>query len=321
MTSTLDPTPTMPPAPGERELVAIGAPGATEGGSRARRLGPTGRGILTMLASGVSNSTGAGIGTTAFPAIGPAGVVAVRQIVAAAVLLPVARPPLRRLTWPQWWPVLLLAAVFALMNLALYTAIDRIGLALAVTLEFLGPLAIALLASRTRRDLVLALAAAAGVYVLVQPGPTSDLVGIAIALVAATCWAGYILLNRLVGRRLTGLQAPAIATSVSALAYLPVLVWLAADGRFTVAAAMAAITAGVLSSVVPYAADLTALRLVPPRFFALFMSIHPVIAALVGVVLLRQIPAASQWLGILVVVAVNALAVGRPHRRAGSAPR
>jgi inner membrane transporter RhtA len=239
-------------------------------------------------------------------------VVAVRQVVAAAVLLPVARPPLRRLTWAQWWPVLLLAAVFALMNLALYTAIDRIGLALAVTLEFLGPLSIALLSSRTRRDLGLALVAALGVYILVQPGPSSDVVGIAVALVAAACWAAYILLNRLVGRRLTGLQAPALATSVSALAYLPVLVWLAEDGRFTVPAAMAAITAGVLSSVVPYAADLTVLRWVPARFFALFMSIHPVIAALVGVVLLQQVPAASQWVGILLVVAVNALAVGSP---------
>jgi inner membrane transporter RhtA len=107
-------------------------------------------GIATMLLSGLSNQVGAGVGAHAFAAIGPAGVVAVRQIVAAAVLLPAARPPLRSMTWAQWWPALLLAAVFGVMNLSLYTAIDRIGLGLAVTLEFLGPLAVALAASRSR---------------------------------------------------------------------------------------------------------------------------------------------------------------------------
>ena len=131
-----------------------------------------------MLGSAASNQVGAAVGAHAFPTIGPAGVVAVRQFVAAAVLLPVARPDLRRLTWSQWWPTVLLGVVFAVMNLSLYTAIDRIGLGLAVTLEVLGPLAVALLGSRTRIDLICALAAGAGVYVLVLPGPSSDFLGI-----------------------------------------------------------------------------------------------------------------------------------------------
>ena len=97
-----------------------------------------------MLGSAASNQVGAAVGAHAFPTIGPAGVVAVRQFVAAAVLLPVGRPNLRRFTWAQWWPTLLLGLVFATMNLSLYTAIDRVGLGLAVTLEFLGPLAVAL---------------------------------------------------------------------------------------------------------------------------------------------------------------------------------
>src|SRR5689334_2761104 len=113
-----------------------------------------------MLASALGNQLGAAIGYRAFGAIGPAGVVAVRQVVAAAVLLPVARPPLRRMTWAQWWPALLLAAVFGCMNLSLYVAIDRIGLGLAMTLEFLGPLAVALAGSRSRLDLLIAAVAA-----------------------------------------------------------------------------------------------------------------------------------------------------------------
>jgi inner membrane transporter RhtA len=163
-------------------------------------------GVATMIGSGTSNQVGAAVGAHAFGAIGPAGVVAVRQFVAVAVLLPVARPNVRRFTWSQWWPTLLLGVVFAVMNLSLYTAVDRIGLGLAVTLEFLGPLGVALAGSRTWLDLCCAAGACLGVYILVLPGPTSDYLGLGLALLAALCWAAYILLNQLLGTRLPGLQ-------------------------------------------------------------------------------------------------------------------
>ena len=125
------------------------ADGPQAGGSRAT-------GIVMMLGSALSNQLGAATGALAFPAIGPAGVVAVRQWVAAVVLLAAGRPRIRRFGWSQWWPVLLLALVFATMNLSLYTAVSRVGLGLAVTLEFLGPLTVALAASRRRTDLACA---------------------------------------------------------------------------------------------------------------------------------------------------------------------
>ncbi|MBG0565877.1 EamA family transporter [Actinoplanes sp. NEAU-A11] len=262
-----------------------------------------------MIGSAASNQVGAAAGAHAFPAIGPAGVVAVRQVVAAAVLLPVARPDPRRFTWAQWWPTLLLGLVFAIMNLSLYTAVDRVGLALAVTLEFLGPLAVALAGSRTGKDLLCAAGAGVGVYVLVLPDAASDWAGIGSGLVAAACWAAYILLNRLVGARLPGLQAPAAATTVSALLYLPVVLVLAARGGLTATALLFAVGAGVFSSVVPYAADLIALRRVPARFFGVVMSVHPVFAALAGLVLLGETLRSHEWLGIVVVVTVNVLAV------------
>lgn len=267
-------------------------------------------GVATMLGSATSNQVGAAIGAHAFGTIGPAGVVAVRQFVAAAVLLPLARPNLRRFSWPQWWPTLLLAAAFAVMNLSLYTAIDRIGLGLAVTLEVLGPLSVALAASRTRLDLLCALGAGAGVYVLVLPGPASDYPGIGLGLLAAACWASYILLNRLLGTRLPGVQAPAAATAVSAVAYLPVAATLVAQGRLGGAGLGYAAAAGVLSSVIPYAADLIALRRVPARLFGMFMSVHPVLAALAGLVLLHQALRAHEYAGmamVIVVLAVNGL--------------
>lgn len=262
-----------------------------------------------MTGSGVSNQIGAGIGAHAFPAIGPVGVVAVRQLIAAAVLLSAVRPPLHRFTWNQWWPSILLGGTIALMNICLYVAIQRIGLGLAVTLEFLGPLAIALLRSRARRDVLCALSAAVGVYVLVLPGPSSDYPGIGIALAGAACWAAYILLNRVAGARLPGLQGTAAATLVSMVFYLPAAVYLFTGGSLTGPALLFSVLAGVLCSVIPYAADLIALRHVQPAFFGVYMSINPLLAALSGMAVLGQILAFHEWLGIVLIVGTNAAAI------------
>ena len=112
--------------------------------------GRQGRATATLVASALSNQLGAASGSMAFPAVGPVGVVAVRQLVAVAVLLPLVRPRVRDFTLSQWWPILLLALVFGTMNLSLYAAIEQIGLGLAVTLEFLGPLAVALATTRSK---------------------------------------------------------------------------------------------------------------------------------------------------------------------------
>jgi inner membrane transporter RhtA len=275
-------------------------------------------GLATTLTAATSNQVGAAIAAKAFPLIGPAGVVAIRQFVAAAVLLPMARPNLRRFTWAQWWPTILLGLVFGTMNLSLYTAVDRVGLGLAVTLEFLGPLSVALVASRTRWDLLCAVLAGVGVYVLVLPGPASDYAGIGLGLLAAACWASYIMLNRLVGKRLPGLQGPAVATTLSAACYLPVAILLTLHGKLTGAGMGYAITAGLLASAVPYALDVLALRRLPTRLFGLVQSIHPVVAAIAGVVILGQSLDPHEWLGIGIVVVVNALAVASANRKAVS---
>lgn len=280
---------------------------------RPGRARPAGRtaGVAMMLGSGLSNQTGAAVAALAFPVVGPAGVVAVRQWVAGAVLLAVGRPRVRTFTRAQWWPVLGLAAVFAVMNLSLYTAIGRIGLGLAVTLEFLGPLAVALAATRRRADLACALAAGAAVAVLSRPRPAADYAGIALALLAAVCWACYILLGLTVGRRLPGVQGPAAAAAVSALAYVPVGAVVLAHRPPTAAALGYAVTAGVLSSAVPFLSDLLALRRVPARLFGMFMSVNPVLAALVGTVVLDQRLGPYEWTAIAVIVTANAAVVTR----------
>ncbi|MER7503831.1 EamA family transporter [Nonomuraea pusilla] len=289
----------------------------TRSGGTATAGARTGRwaGVALMLGSGLSNQVGAAVAALAFPVIGPVGVVAVRQWVAAAVLLAAGRPRPWTFTAAQWRPVLGLAVVFATMNLSLYEAVSRIGLGLAVTLEFLGPLAVALAGSRRRTDLVCAVAAAGAVAVLTRPRPATDYLGIGLALLAAACWGCYILLNRTLGARLPGAQGSAAAAAVSGLLYAPVgavALWLRPP---TAPALACALAAGVLASAVPFLADLLALRRVPVHFFGIFMSVNPVLAALVGTVVLGQRLDAASWAAIAVVVTANATAVTTAARR------
>ncbi|WP_371749387.1 DMT family transporter [Streptomyces sp. NBC_01283] len=282
---------------------APGAPAAT-GSSRSRLPG-----MAMMFGSGLSNQVGAATGALAFGVIGPAGVVAVRQWVAGAVLLAVGRPKVRAFTWRQWWPLLCLAAVFATMNLSLYTAIDRVGLGLAVTLEFLGPLSVALAASRRAVDLGCAVVAGAAVVALVRPQPSTDYTGIALGLLAAACWASYILLNRTVGARLPGVEGSAAAAGISGLLYLPVGIVVLAHHPPTASTLGCAAAAGILSSAVPFLTDLLALRRVDARFFGISMSVNPVLAALVGMAVLGQSLGWVEWLAIAAIVTANGVSV------------
>ncbi|MEU4896963.1 EamA family transporter [Streptomyces sp. NPDC044780] len=277
--------------------------------SAPTRTGRRSAGVAMMIGSGLSNQTGAAIGSHAFPVLGPVGVVAVRQYVAAIVLLAIGRPRPRTFTWWQWRPVVGLAVVFGTMNLSLYTAIDRIGLGLAVTLEFLGPLCIALAAARRRVDACCALIAAAAVVTLMRPRPSADYLGMGLGLLAAVCWASYILLNRTVGRRVPGAQGSAVAAALSALMFLPVGIAVVVRQPPTVSAVAYAVTAGVLSSAVPYLADLFTLRRVPAQAFGLFMSVNPVLAALVGWVGLGQNLGWAEWTSTGAIVAANALSI------------
>jgi len=214
-------------------------------------------------------------------------------------------------------PVIGLAVVFAAMNVSLYTAIDRVGLGLAVTLEFLGPLSVALLGARTatsagpRRTLttICALLAGAGVVVLTRPQPTTDYVGVGFGLLAAVCWAGYILLNRTLGQRVPGVEGSAAARALSALVYVPVGIAILIAHPPTPAALACALAAGVLSSVVPFLADLLALRRVPAHSFGIFMSLSPVFAAAIGAAFLGEALAAVDWLAVGLIVSANAVAV------------
>ncbi|WP_440713910.1 EamA family transporter [Gordonia sp. FQ] len=274
----------------------------------AVRADPSGQaaGIAMMLGSAASAQTGAAVGALAFPAIGPVGVVAVRQMLTALVLVPLVRPRFRALTRSQWLPVLGLGLVFAVMNLSLYASIERIGLGLAMTLEFVGPLTVAIAGSRRALDLGCACVAAVGVLVLTSPGPATDVLGISLALVAAAAWASYILLNRSLGRQLPGLHGTALASAITAGLWLPIAVAWFAYHPPTLHAVLLAAACCVLASIIPYAVDALALRRVPTSMFGIFTSVNPVLAALAGWIVLGQALALHEWIGILLIVASSA---------------
>jgi inner membrane transporter RhtA len=267
-------------------------------------------GIALMTGSAASAQFGAALAAQAFPVIGPVGVVAIRQWVASAVLLTTVRPRIRTFTRQQWRPVLALVLVYAVMNVSLYVSVSRIGLGLAVTLEFLGPLSVALLASRRAIDLGCAIVAGAAVAMLGRPTPTTDYLGIGIGLLAAVAWAGYILGNRAIASSFkVPAQGTAVAGSLSALLYLPVGIWVLATHDLTPGAIARAVAAGLLCSVVPMVVDPQALRRVPARFYGVFMSINPVLAALIGLLVLGQALSPADWAAIAAIVTANAVSI------------
>ncbi|MBT2499523.1 EamA family transporter [Agromyces sp. ISL-38] len=261
----------------------------------------------------VSVQIGAAIGATIFPLVGPAGVVALRQAVAAIALIAVARPRLRGLRWSTVRPAILLGLVLVVMNLTLYGAVERIGLGLAVTLEFLGPLAVALLGSRRRFDLVCAALAGVGVVLLTGTVPGLDVVGILLGLAAAAAWAAYILLSQRAGRSLPGIQGTAIASLVAAILTSPILVivLVGLDPHELLRVAVVGLAAGILSSAIPYSIDLLVLRRLPRQLFGVLQSVHPAAAAVAGLVVLGQTLGAWQIAGLVLITAGNAIAVGR----------
>lgn len=298
----LEPAPLAPIAP-------VTMPSADTATARQRA-----DGIGLILGSSASNQAGAALGALAFPVIGVVGVVAIRQLVTAVVLTPIVRPRLRSLTREQWLPVIGLVTVFSVMNLGLYVAVSRIGLGLAVTLEFLGPLAVAILSSRRVLDIGCALLAGAGVVVLTAPGPSTDLLGIGAGLLAAGAWAAYILLNRNLGQKLPGLQGLAAAGLVTAALWAPIaVIWFVLHPP-TLGAVGLAVLCGVLASLVPYAADILALRRVPTGLFATLSSVHPVWAALAGWLILGQVMDLHEWGGLGLIVLANLVVTARGLR-------
>ncbi|MDX2646877.1 DMT family transporter [Streptomyces sp. PA03-1a] len=282
--------------------------------------GPSPRALLTALAGRaygaipptalvllgiVSVQVGSALAKHLFGAVGSFGTVALRLFFAAAVLMLLWRPSLR-MSRRTWTVVLGYGVTLGLMNLCFYLALARIPLGIAVTVEFLGPLAVALAGSRRWLDAFWALLAAGGVVLLMEGRGELDLAGFLFALAAGTCWGLYILVGAALGRRTTEGNGLALGMAVAALVAVPFGVTDSGTALIQPWVLAAGLGVALLSSVIPYSLDLEALRRIPPRVFGILMSLEPAMAALVGFVVLHESLHWVQWIAVLCVVAASA---------------
>jgi len=250
---------------------------------------------------------GAAVATGLFPEIGAAGVVFMRAIVSAVLLAAIWRPGIETV---RENPRLLLVFGVALagMNLCFYEAIDRIPLGTAVTLEFIGPLTVALITSRRRRDWIWAGLAAVGILLLTGGvgGESLDPVGVALALAAGFFWGSYILLGKRMGQAFSGGKGLAVAMAVSALLTAPLGIVEGGTGLLSPEVLLVGLAVGALSSALPFTLELEAMRRLPSSVFGVMMSLEPAVAAAVGLVLLGQGIVPLEFVAILLVVAASA---------------
>lgn len=211
--------------------------------------------------------------------------------------------------------IVALGIAIAVMNLSFYAAIERIPLGMAVTIEFLGPLCVSLFTSWRPANLILAAAAGAGVLFLTDFGSTASWTGIAFAVLSGLGWAGYIVFGKAVARYTATNDALALALGLGTLVAVPMLLTGAADLRLDPWFLAGAVAIAVLTSLVPHAIELNALRKMDVSTFGVMMSMGPAVAALVGLLLLGEGLQPLQWTGIALVVLASAgatLADARP---------
>jgi len=250
---------------------------------------------------------GAALATTLFDELGAPGTVFLRVAFGAVVLAALWRPRVRDHARPELRLAALFGLALAAMNLSFYLSLERIPLGVAVTIEFIGPLGVAVAASRRAIDALWVVLAGAGVALLSGGVATgTDPVGIALALLAGAFWAAYILLSARVGRAFAGGHGLAVAMVVATVALLPIGV--AEGGAALAEPALLAVglAVGLLSSVIPYSLELEALRRIPAGTFGVLMSLEPAVAALAGFLVVGQRLATLQALAIALVVAASA---------------
>ncbi|TDD40420.1 EamA family transporter [Actinomadura sp. KC06] len=288
------------------------APGSLGGASRAPgrarmlSLGSVPPPALILLGI-ISLQVGAGMAKHLFDRLPPSAVVTIRLLTSAIVLGFLARKAMRTILRDHSRSSLAIAACFglalALMNFSIYQSFARIPLGVAVTIEFLGPLTVAIVASRRPRDALWVVLAGAGVVMLARGGADDlDPVGIAFALLAGACWAAYILLTAATGQRFPGSTGLAFASVIGSIAILPLGVASAGSALLDPKLLLIGLGVGLLSSVIPYSLELEALRRMPARVFGILMSLEPAVAALVGVALLGEILTGRQWVAICCVI-------------------
>ncbi|MFI5632934.1 EamA family transporter [Streptomyces sp. NPDC051664] len=285
---------------------ALDGAGLARPGARRAALAP----VALVVAGGLSVQFGSAVAALLMPRAGALGVVTLRLVVAAVVLLVVCRPKLRGHSRADWGTVVAFGIAMGAMNMLFYQALDRIPLGAAVTLEVLGPLALSVIASRRLINFVWAGLALGGVFLLGGGGfDRLDLLGAAFALGAGAMWATYIVFSARTGRRFPQADGLALAMVVAAVLSLPLGI-LESGAKLAVPSTLAMGAAvALMSSVLPYTLELMALRRLPAHTFAVLMSLEPAIAATAGFLILDQALTATDALAIALVIGASMGAV------------
>lgn len=268
---------------------------------------------VLVLGAIASVQSGAAIATRLFPAVGAGGAVFLRLAVSAVLLLALTRPGLRDVPRHDLVLVVGFGLVLAAMNCVFYLSIARIPLGVAVTVEFLGPLGVAIAGSRRLLDLLWIGLAAVGVALLAGSGGHLDIVGVVLAASAGAFWAGYILLSQRVGRVFDGMTGLAIALGVGTIAIAPYGIIAGGSHLLRPSVLGKGSAIGVLSSAIPYSLELAALRRLRASVFGVLMSLEPAMAAMSGLVFLHQRLRWQEWVAVVAVMlaSVGATAQGQ----------
>lgn len=283
--------------------------------SLAGRVPPTVLVVLSML----STEVGAALARHLFGLTGPAGTVLLRVGFAAGILLVTQGGLPLRAPHRAYIPAVLFGLALAGMNFAFYSSMARIPLGIAVSIEFVGPLAVAVAGSRRAVDFVWVLLAAVGILLFAPwTGARLDPLGVLFALAAGVGWASYIMLSARVGRLFPGRGGLTFAMCVAALVLLPVGVVSAGTALLDPVVLVGGCVVALLSSALPYALDIEALRRLPTHVFSILMSAAPAVAALVGFVLLGQRLSPRDVLAVALVMGAS-LGVTWRHQRGSTA--
>lgn len=282
---------------------------------------------LLVLAGVVSVQFGGALAATLVPQIGAAGSVVLRLLLATALLLVIARPRWRGHSRRDWVTVICFGVALGLMNFAFYASLGHLPIGVAVTIEFIGPLALAAVLSRRPRDLLAVAAAAIGVLLISQalslPLDELEGTGIVLALAAGACWAGYIIFSGRTGAAFPQLEGLAMAMVVATVVVLPFGIWdvsVHGTGAWDGTVLLKGLGIAVLSSVLPYSLELVALRRLAPAVFGILLSLEPAVAALAGLLVLGQRLSPVQLGGMALVVLASVLVLGLGARRTGPSP-
>jgi inner membrane transporter RhtA len=258
---------------------------------------------------------GSAIATTLFARVGPGGAVVLRLITASVVLMMIWRPGVRSRSRRELLLATLFGFVLAGMNLAFYEAIQRIPLGIAVTIEFAGPLAVAIAGSRRRLDLLWVALAAGGIVALMRGDSHGlDPLGVVLALTAGCLWGAYIVVNARVGRTFAGGTGLAIAMCVASVMALPAGIAEAGTRLVQPHALLVGAAVGMLSSAIPYTLEMEALRRIATNVFGVLMSLEPAMAAFAGFVVIGQGLSVREVIGIALVVVASVGASGSARR-------